>query len=370
MKFCHNCGTRLEDQMEYCPNCGTLQLRFTGAGQNVTFETDNAPGESIDISPVEPVQAAEAVELPEPVISPIGNYDTERPVPPSTLEYGKAPSFDPEKRVQMPTLGAYGGQNSFGSGSAETFQGRPVNAGQKTAGQLNAGQRAQGLRPAGRVPAGTEGSFSANYGRGTAPNGSYTGQQGYTGQPAYPGQPAYGNGTAPAAGTKGTKKSGKRALIVIIVILVLIAAIAAVAIGIAAVAGSGSGAEPVSGSSDHIIYSGGEIMIGDAYMFKDFAGDDAIAVEVTWTNNGSSTGSPLFDLECHAMQDGEELIETFPDDADDLVYQSDLYYSDVEPGDSVTFVICFDLENTTDPVEVTIGAYNTRGEATCTFNLD
>ena len=38
MKFCHNCGAKLEDNIEFCPNCGTVQLKLNRTVQTAQEE--------------------------------------------------------------------------------------------------------------------------------------------------------------------------------------------------------------------------------------------------------------------------------------------------------------------------------------------
>lgn len=406
MKYCHNCGTQLADNAAFCTNCGTVQIKLNRAQQEVKFGNAESAAETETPAPAE---AAEAVEAPKaaPEYNPgfSGTFSApsgyERPKPASALEYGKPPTFDagrspwsegakPSKReVKMPELGgagrtwqpggsfepvetpdeaeavsetpsqvfppqqpnAFGQPNSaFEKPGAPSFQGRPVNG---------------DAAASGRVPAGTEGSFSAGYGRGT----THSFNQSQTGQPVQPGL----GGQYPPAQQAGQGKKGGRGLIIALVVFIVIAVIAIAAIAIGLVMGvGGSGAQPVeTGSSDHVIYEDCEVLIGDGYLFKDFAGDDAIAVEVTWTNLGDRSDFAADSIEVRAFQDGEELLITMPSDVDDLYPQTDLYYSDVAPGESVTFVACFELDSSSEPVDVEVTLYSgSRVKATCSYTLN
>ncbi|MBR2559587.1 MAG: DUF5067 domain-containing protein [Firmicutes bacterium] len=363
MKFCHNCGAKLEDNMEFCPNCGTVQLKLNRTVQTVQEEPEAAAAE-----PFEPVAAVEAPEAAEPAEA-VPSF--ERPQPASTLEYGRPPVFGgtPQQDPATDAPRHAGGQVRMPRIGVPTFQGRPVH------GEAIAD---------GAVPKGTEGSFSAGYGRGTEqssqpvpafrPDQPYqTKQTNWPHQTNWPDRQEQAPGTQaqPPAGGKNGGKGGGKTLLIVLLVLILVAVIAIAAIAVSMVAKGGGKAEPQgTGSSDHVIFEDCEVEIGDGYLFRDFAGDDAIAVEVTWTNKGKNADFADDAISVQAYQDGETLVMTFPSDLDDF---NDIYnkrFELVQPGDSITFVACFGLDSQTEPVDIEVVSNNYDGKATCTFTID
>lgn len=94
------------------------------------------------------------------------------------------------------------------------------------------------------------------------------------------------------------------------------------------------------------------VEIESATITKDYAGDPAVAITYSWTNNSSETTSPLFSVSTAVFQDGVGLESALI--TDDSVYDSSMHMADVRPGTTIEVQEAFSLYNTTSPIEVEI----------------
>lgn len=94
------------------------------------------------------------------------------------------------------------------------------------------------------------------------------------------------------------------------------------------------------------------VEIESATITQDYAGDPAVVITYSWTNNSSETTSPLFSVSTAVFQDGVGLESALI--TDDSVYDSNMRTADVRPGTTIEVQEAFSLYNTTSPIEVEI----------------
>ena len=94
------------------------------------------------------------------------------------------------------------------------------------------------------------------------------------------------------------------------------------------------------------------VEIESATITQDYAGDPAVVITYSWTNNSSETTSPLFSVSTAVFQDGVGLESALI--TDDSVYDSSMHMADVRPGTTIEVQEAFSLYNTTSPIEVEI----------------
>lgn len=94
------------------------------------------------------------------------------------------------------------------------------------------------------------------------------------------------------------------------------------------------------------------VEIQSATITQDYAGDPAIVIAYSWTNNSSETTSPLFSVSTSVFQDGVGLDSALI--TDDSVYDSRMHTADVRPGTTIEVQEAFSLYNMTSPIEVEI----------------
>ena len=100
------------------------------------------------------------------------------------------------------------------------------------------------------------------------------------------------------------------------------------------------------------------ITIGDhqalftgAYITKDYDGDDAIVISLTYTNNSEETNSFMWAMFYSPMQGGAVLSNsTIFKSADSYEYIGEENMDDVAPGSSLEVALTYKLNNNTDPV--------------------
>lgn len=113
------------------------------------------------------------------------------------------------------------------------------------------------------------------------------------------------------------------------------------------------------------------VEIESATITQDYAGDPAVVITYSWTNNSSETTSPLFSVSTAVFQDGVGLESALI--TDDSVYDSSMHMADVRPGTTIEVQEAFSLYNTTSPIEVEITESFTLGNpleiAYMTFTL-
>lgn len=113
------------------------------------------------------------------------------------------------------------------------------------------------------------------------------------------------------------------------------------------------------------------VEIESATITQDYAGDPAVVITYSWTNNSSETTSPLFSVSTAVFQDGVGLESALI--TDDSVYDSSMRTADVRPGTTIEVQEAFSLYNTTSPIEVEITESFTLGNpleiAYMTFTL-
>lgn len=94
------------------------------------------------------------------------------------------------------------------------------------------------------------------------------------------------------------------------------------------------------------------VEIESATITQDYAGDPAVVITYSWTNNSSETTSPLFSVSTAVFQDGVGLESALI--TDDSVYDSSMRTADVRPGTTIEVQEAFSLYNTTSPIEVEV----------------
>ena len=94
------------------------------------------------------------------------------------------------------------------------------------------------------------------------------------------------------------------------------------------------------------------VEIKSATITQDYAGDPAVVITYTWTNNSNETTSPLFSVTTSVFQDGVGLDSAII--MDDSVYDSSMQMADVRPGTTIEVQEAFELNNTTSSIEVEI----------------
>ncbi len=109
-------------------------------------------------------------------------------------------------------------------------------------------------------------------------------------------------------------------------------------------------AEPVR--TNPAILGNYTVEIQSATITQDYAGDPAIVIAYSWTNNSSETTSPFFSVSTSVFQDGVGLDSALI--TDDSVYDNRMHTADVRPGTTIEVQEAFSLYNTTSPIEVEI----------------
>lgn len=109
---------------------------------------------------------------------------------------------------------------------------------------------------------------------------------------------------------------------------------------------------PTSGTLDGEF----DVSVGGADLIRDSAGDPAIRIYYSFTNNSDSAASLAGTLFCNTYQDGVELAESFLIDELDSDTKS---YQSINPGKSINCSLVFKLRNESSPVEAEVEAYET-----------
>ena len=96
-----------------------------------------------------------------------------------------------------------------------------------------------------------------------------------------------------------------------------------------------------------------ELLYKDAYLTKDYAGDDAIVLTLDFTNNDDTSVAYLWAIIEYASQNGEDLefaTVYISDESDQMV--SDTQMTEVAPGETLEIQTAFVLADTTSEVEI------------------
>lgn len=94
------------------------------------------------------------------------------------------------------------------------------------------------------------------------------------------------------------------------------------------------------------------VEIKSATVTEDYAGNPAVIITYSWTNNSGETTSPMLSISTAVFQDGIGMDSAFI--YDDPAYDGGMYSTDVRPGTTVDVQEAFELSNTTSPIEVEI----------------
>lgn len=109
-----------------------------------------------------------------------------------------------------------------------------------------------------------------------------------------------------------------------------------------------------------------QVEIESARLARNHDDSLAIVVAIKWTNNSKYATSALTAMKLKAFQNGSELSTAFPED-----FNSDLYWTRIEPGETQEVERAFTLADDMAPVEITLSDILERTEnpAKMTFNL-
>lgn len=92
-----------------------------------------------------------------------------------------------------------------------------------------------------------------------------------------------------------------------------------------------------------------EIKINDFVLTKTYEGNDAIVVNMSFSNNSNETTSYMSSLISKAFQDGVELSMAILDDYSN--YDADASMKEIKKGASIDVQVAYELSNTTSDVE-------------------
>lgn len=124
--------------------------------------------------------------------------------------------------------------------------------------------------------------------------------------------------------------------------------------------------EEAPAASDTATVGDYEVSIGDASMISDdYTGEEAFLVNLTFTNNGEETTSPMLALMVEAYQDGVQLERAIIGSED---FDAGSESLNVQPGGSNEFQLVFTLTSES-PVQVIAQEFLGEGtQATKTFD--